>query len=61
MLYGSFVSEPVSIKPGETVEIKVPFTVQRSTLTDISGYRSVFSIKLSEPGTMTVGDLKDRI
>ncbi|WP_152965898.1 CARDB domain-containing protein [Pseudobacteroides cellulosolvens] len=58
MLYGSFESETVSIKPGETFEIKIPFTVQRSTLTDISGYRSVFSIKLSEPGTMTVGDPK---
>jgi beta-lactamase superfamily II metal-dependent hydrolase/chitodextrinase len=58
LLYGSVASETVSIKPGETVEIKIPFTVQRSTLADISGYKSIFTIKLSEPGTMTIGDPK---
>ncbi|KNY26204.1 APHP domain protein [Pseudobacteroides cellulosolvens ATCC 35603 = DSM 2933] len=56
--YGSYTSDPVSIKPYETVVIKIPFEVQRSSLVDIAGYRSFVTISLSEPGTMSLGDPK---
>ncbi len=56
--YGSYSSEPTLIKPGETVEIRIPFEVQRSTLVDIAGYRSLITINLSEPDTMSLGDPK---
>jgi len=56
--YGSYTSDPVSIKPLEIVVVKIPFEVQRSSLVDITGYRSFITVSLSEPGTMSLGDPK---
>jgi len=58
MLYNKYSSDAYSIQPGETVEIRIPFEVQRSTLVDIAGYRSVITVNLSEPETMSLGDPK---
>jgi len=58
MLYNKYSSEVYTIQPGETVEIRIPFEVQRSTLVDIAGYRSVITVNLSEPDTMSLGDPK---
>ena len=55
---GSFLSEQYSIMPGEIKTIKVPFEVQRSTMIDVTGYKGIVTINMSEPGTMTLGQPK---
>lgn len=57
-LVGSYVSDSYVIKPEETIEVKIPFGVKRSTLVDVAGYRSVITVNLAEPGTMSLSDQK---
>lgn len=47
--------EPVSILPGETAAIQIPFVVPRSTLVDAAGYFGTVMFDVSEPGTMSIG------
>ncbi|EIC06047.1 PKD domain containing protein, partial [Acetivibrio thermocellus YS] len=48
----------VTVAPGETVTVEIPFSIPRSTMMDAGGYVAVAFFGVAEPGTMSIGDVK---
>jgi hypothetical protein len=48
----------VTVAPGQTVTLEIPFQVPRSTMLDAGGYTAVAFLNIAEPETMSIGEPK---